>query len=254
MYSSKLFFGTRLSIRQETPNVLHSHPSDPSSQKTEYFSYEHFYVLYCKFWELDGDHDFYISQEDLAKYGNYSLTSEIVDRIFHGKGRKLTSDVQGKMNYEDFVWFCLCEEDKTTPRSLDYWFKCTDLDEDGLLTGYELDHFFKEQKARMEASYQETIAYEDILCQMIDMIGPAGKDGLRMADIKACKLSGNFFNALFNLTKFIMFEQRDPFMAHAEKQWPEKTYVETYWELCCGFQKIRRESFGNFFFLTTLLI
>ena len=23
-----------------------------------YFSYEHFYVLYCRFWELDSDHDF----------------------------------------------------------------------------------------------------------------------------------------------------------------------------------------------------
>ena len=22
----------------------------------DYFSYEHFYVLYCKFWELDTDH------------------------------------------------------------------------------------------------------------------------------------------------------------------------------------------------------
>lgn len=32
-------------------------------QVTEFFSYEHFYVLYCKFWELDNDHDFYISKE-----------------------------------------------------------------------------------------------------------------------------------------------------------------------------------------------
>jgi len=24
---------------------------------TDYFSYEHFYVTYCKFWELDTDHD-----------------------------------------------------------------------------------------------------------------------------------------------------------------------------------------------------
>lgn len=32
-------------------------------QVTDFFSYEHFYVLYCKFWELDSDHDFYISKE-----------------------------------------------------------------------------------------------------------------------------------------------------------------------------------------------
>lgn len=34
----------------------------------EYFSYEHFYVLYCKFWELDtNEHDFLINKEDFIK-------------------------------------------------------------------------------------------------------------------------------------------------------------------------------------------
>jgi hypothetical protein len=47
-----------------------------------YFSYEHFYVIYCKFWELDSDHDFLIDKEDLLRYGNHALTYRIVDRIF----------------------------------------------------------------------------------------------------------------------------------------------------------------------------
>lgn len=29
----------------------------------DFFSYEHFYVLYCKFWELDTDHDFLLSRQ-----------------------------------------------------------------------------------------------------------------------------------------------------------------------------------------------
>jgi len=28
----------------------------------DYFSYKHFYVLYCRFWELDTDHDGIISK------------------------------------------------------------------------------------------------------------------------------------------------------------------------------------------------
>lgn len=36
----------------------------------DYFSYEHFYVIYCKFWELDSDHDLLISRDDLAKHNN----------------------------------------------------------------------------------------------------------------------------------------------------------------------------------------
>ncbi|VDP63049.1 unnamed protein product, partial [Schistosoma curassoni] len=38
---------------------------------TQYFSYEHFYVIYCKFWELDEDHDLIISRSDLARHNNY---------------------------------------------------------------------------------------------------------------------------------------------------------------------------------------
>jgi len=34
----------------------------------DYFSYEHFYVLYCRFWELDTqDHNFIIDKENFSK-------------------------------------------------------------------------------------------------------------------------------------------------------------------------------------------
>ncbi len=44
----------------------------------------------------------------------------------------------GKMGYEDFVWFILSEEDKTTDTALEYWFRCVDLDCDGELRSNEL--------------------------------------------------------------------------------------------------------------------
>ena len=94
---------------------------DDVNKVLRYFSYEHFYVIYCKvrvsprlplpveklllgivpvsvfplpthpclclqFWELDADHDFYICKEDLLRYGNHSLTYRIVDRIFSQVG------------------------------------------------------------------------------------------------------------------------------------------------------------------------
>ena len=34
----------------------------------DFFSYEHFYVLYCLFWDLDGnEHDFLIDKEEFSK-------------------------------------------------------------------------------------------------------------------------------------------------------------------------------------------
>ena len=45
--------------------------SDP--QVTDFFSYEHFYVIYCKFWELDKDHDLFIDREDLARHNDHGI-------------------------------------------------------------------------------------------------------------------------------------------------------------------------------------
>ncbi len=36
------------------------------NKSLDLFSYEHFYVIYCKFWEVDTDHDLIVSAEDLT--------------------------------------------------------------------------------------------------------------------------------------------------------------------------------------------
>lgn len=41
------------------------------NQIMAYFSYEHFYVIYCKFWELDTDHDLLIDQTDLSRHNDH---------------------------------------------------------------------------------------------------------------------------------------------------------------------------------------
>lgn len=46
----------------------------------DYFSYEHFYVIYCKFFELDADKDSKLTKLDLMKYGDHALSEAIVDR------------------------------------------------------------------------------------------------------------------------------------------------------------------------------
>lgn len=110
----------------------------------EYFSYEHFYVLYCRFWELDTDHDFLIDKEDFSRYEGHALSRKAVDRIFEQVPRAFKSGQREKMGYEDFVWFMLSEEDKTTPRSLEYWFKILDLDGNGVITPHEMEYFYEE--------------------------------------------------------------------------------------------------------------
>ncbi|RID43577.1 hypothetical protein BRARA_I00429 [Brassica rapa] len=203
--------------------MIHADQEEDINKVLRYFSYEHFYVIYCKFWELDTDHDFLIDKENLMRYGNHALTFRIVDRIFSQVARKFTSKVEGKMGYEDFVYFILAEEDKSSEPSLEYWFKCIDLDGNGIITRNEMQFFYEEQLRRMECMAQEAVLFEDILCQMIDMIGPEIESYVTLHDLKGSKLSGNVFNILFNLNKFMAFETRDPFLIRQERENPTLT-------------------------------
>ncbi|XP_015076522.1 serine/threonine protein phosphatase 2A regulatory subunit B''beta-like isoform X2 [Solanum pennellii] len=203
--------------------MQHADEEEDINKVLRYFSYEHFYVIYCKFWELDTDHDFLIDKENLIRYGNHALTYRIVDRIFSQVPRKFTSKVEGKMGYEDFVYFILSEEDKTSEPGLEYWFKCIDLDGNSILTRNEMQFFYEEQLHRMECMGQEPVLFEDILCQMVDMINPEDQSYFALRDLKGNKLSSSVFNVLFNLNKFMAFETRDPFLIRQERENPNLT-------------------------------
>ncbi|KAK7499315.1 hypothetical protein BaRGS_00009575 [Batillaria attramentaria] len=181
------------------------------NQVTEYFSYEHFYVIYCKFWELDKDHDLYIDRADLARHNDHALNSRIIDRIFSGAVTRGKDFQEGRMSYKEFVWFLIAEEDKKHPTSIEYWFRCMDLDGDGVISMYEMEYFYEEQMQKMEALGIEKLPFEDCLCQMFDLVRPQVEERITLRDLKACRMANIFFDTFFNLDKFLEHEQRDPF-------------------------------------------
>ncbi|KAL2558022.1 Serine/threonine protein phosphatase 2A regulatory subunit B''beta [Forsythia ovata] len=189
------------------------------------------------FWKLDTDCDFLIDKESIIKYGNRALSYKIVDRIFSQVPRKFTSKVEGKMGYEDFVHFILSEEDKSSEPSLEYWFKCIDLDANGVITRNEMQYFYEEQMNRRACQGRRRVPFEDILCQIVDMISPRDKRYFTLCDIKGSKLSGCVFNILFNITKFDAFESRGPVptrQADENPNWTEwdrfahREYIKLY--------------------------
>ncbi|XP_061387869.1 serine/threonine-protein phosphatase 2A regulatory subunit B'' subunit beta-like, partial [Musca vetustissima] len=194
---------------------------DDINQIMAYFSYEHFYVIYCKFWELDKDHDLLINQDDLARHSDHALSTRIVERIFSGcvtrSDNKKNPDDEPKMSYSDFVWFLLSEEDKRTPTAIEYWFRCMDIDGDGVISMYELEYFYEEQQQRMESIGIESLPFEDCLCQMLDMIKPKRRDAITLGDLKNCKMTHVFFDTFFNLEKYLDHEQRDPFASQRDE-------------------------------------
>ena len=76
-----------------------------------------------------------------------------------------------------------------------------------------MQYFYEEQLHRMECLSQEPVLFEDVLCQIHDMVQPAMEGIFTLQDLKRQKsLAGILFNILFNLNKFIAFETRDPFV------------------------------------------
>ena len=50
--------------------------------------------------------------------------------------------------------------------SIEYWFRCMDLDGDGQISMYEMEWFYEEQMQKMEALGIERLPFEDCLCQV----------------------------------------------------------------------------------------
>uniref|UniRef100_A0A8C6Y8Q0 Protein phosphatase 2 regulatory subunit B''alpha n=1 Tax=Naja naja TaxID=35670 RepID=A0A8C6Y8Q0_NAJNA len=201
------------------------------NQITDYFSYEHFYVIYCKFWELDTDHDLYINQSDLTRYNDQALSSRIIERIFTGAVlRGSQEQKENQMSYADFVWFLISEEDKRCLTSIEYWFRCMDLDGDGTLSMYELEYFYEEQCERMESMGIEPLPFHDLLCQMLDLVKPEYEGRITLRDLKRCRMAHVFYNTFFNLEKYLDNEQRDPFAVQkdVENDSPEPSDWDRY--------------------------
>ena len=72
----------------------------------------------------------------------------------------------------------------------------------------------------MECLSQEPVLFEDVLCQMHDMIQPRSEGCFALRDLKRNRnLAGTLFNILFNLNKFLAFETRDPFLVRQVRPW-----------------------------------
>nr|XP_043869676.1 serine/threonine-protein phosphatase 2A regulatory subunit B'' subunit beta isoform X2 [Solea senegalensis] len=210
-------------------NVMLLEQEEDVNQLTEFFSYEHFYVIYCKFWELDKDHDLYIDPRDMARHNDQAISQKMIERIFSGtvtRDRRVYKE--GKLSYADFVWFLISEEDKKTDTSIEYWFRCMDLDGDGVLSMYELEYFYEEQCQKLDAMAIEPLPFEDCLCQMLDLVKPEVEGKITLRDLKRCKLSHVFFDTFFNFEKYLEHEQRDPFSVEVETDGQEVSDWEKY--------------------------
>ncbi|KAJ2559463.1 Serine/threonine-protein phosphatase 2A regulatory subunit B'' subunit alpha [Coemansia sp. RSA 1933] len=205
------------------------------------FSYKHFYVLFCSFFELDSNRDRLLDARDLLRYFNGMLSRRTISRIMMGKGKPSEHPTSAgakprperrraraasrydlnvrlsdcRMTYRDFIWFLLSEIDKSSPTAVEYWFRCLDLDGDGVLTIYELEYFYDEQVSRMEEDMAgDMIMLDDLMCQLSDLVRPEREGLFTLKDLRRVAPSHLplFFDAFTNLTRFVEHETRTSFL------------------------------------------
>ncbi|CBY41470.1 unnamed protein product, partial [Oikopleura dioica] len=202
--------------KSEFAQVINSLDSlDDINNEQRFFSYEHFYVIYCRFWELDSDHDLRIGPTDLSKYGDYSISVKAIDRILSGT----VTTKRRVMEYSEFVWFIMSEEDKSTATSSEYWFRVMDRDGDGAITIDDLEFFYAEQETRLRTLGVEPLPFLDLLCLMLDLVKPDQKHIITLRDLKKCRLQHIFFDTFLNAEKYLDREQREPFDGNQEWNW-----------------------------------
>ncbi|TPX31016.1 hypothetical protein SmJEL517_g05581 [Synchytrium microbalum] len=186
---------------------------DDINSTRDVFSYKHFYVIYCKFWELDSDHDMQIDRRALSRYDRSSIIPRVVTRIAEGAGRPVVGARNATtMGYRDFIWFILSNEDKRTPQGIEYWFRVLDTDGDGLISLHELQYFWEEQHAKMiENRLADPWKFDDFVCALLDLVKPVQKHAVSLHDLKKCGSASIFFDMIFDLKKYDSFIRRiDP--------------------------------------------
>ncbi|KAG0212552.1 Serine/threonine-protein phosphatase 2A regulatory subunit B'' subunit alpha [Mortierella sp. NVP41] len=135
-----------------------------------------------------------------------------------------------RMTYKGFIWFLLAETDKQTATSIEYWFRCMDLDGDGMLTVFELEQLFQEQAARMTILGMESFGFRDAICQMQDLVGPKETGLVRLSDLKQCGQAGPFIDLFCNVIRWRNFEAHQHQIRMRQQQIAMQRATEAAWE------------------------
>jgi hypothetical protein len=238
-------------------NLLYLQIDDDINIHRNLFSYKHFYVIYCKFWELDSDHDLLINCYSLFQYDRYSLNTLIIERIIKGYGKKtllnelnfnhMSNDItyaeysniirkniisdktlknsniyqyQSIFHFRDFIWFMLARENKDSPEAIEYWFRCVDLDDDGYISIYEIEKFYIEQCKHMVLLHiSDYWSFPDYLCYLLDMIKPKIPNKISLSDLKRSQNSTTFFNMLFDIRQYENLLKKADYFGYFEEIW-----------------------------------
>jgi Ca2+-binding EF-hand superfamily protein len=134
------------------------------------------------FMNMDCDRDGLITREEMLSCQELTLPPFVVDRAFGGWVCPLHSKVRSKMDMTDFLKFRDWVDDAcTSDKSLTCWFRCLDVDGDGVITFDDLKVVFREvmdfvQKTQQQQMQMQQQAYAAMLAEADGATEEAGLD------------------------------------------------------------------------------
>jgi len=173
-------------------------------QEANWFSGPSALRVYGQYLNLDTDHNGMLSMEELGRYGTGTLTPTFIQRIFQ---ECLTYD--GEMDYKTYLDFVLAMENKGEPQSLQYLFRVLDTRQQGYLSVFSLNFFFRAIQEEMRNHGQDPVPFEDVKDEIFDMVSPADPLRLTLADLVSSGQGDTVVSILTDLNGFWSYENRE---------------------------------------------
>eukprot|EP01138_Halocafeteria_seosinensis_P013928 gb/GECG01014223.1/.p1 GENE.gb/GECG01014223.1/~~gb/GECG01014223.1/.p1 ORF type:complete len:752 (+),score=80.44 gb/GECG01014223.1/:1-2256(+) len=137
-----------------------------------------------------------VSPKSLRRVMRFRYPPSVENRLFSSHVRKITSGEEGKLNFEDFMWFYLAREDRSSDSSMEYWFRALDFDDDGYLSEHDICQCLKEKK-EIRPDDREV----DELCKTSDLLGTnlLGNTGVSLVHFRRYCSGSVLYEAVLNV-------------------------------------------------------
>ena len=166
--------------------------------KDQVFGSDDFMIMHDEFLLLSEGED-YITVENFRSHVGYDVSNLFINRL-------CKSCHEGKIRYTDFVTFLLANADPFHPKSIEYFFRLLDVDDDGILSLHDVEllyHEIEEMSQELDAPVPD---FQNFICMMLDAIRPKNKHCFTVSDLKRSHLAPLFIVCLINVSTCIDFE------------------------------------------------
>jgi serine/threonine-protein phosphatase 2A regulatory subunit B'' len=147
-----------------------------------------------------------LAREAFANSGSPRAQDPFIRRSLEARRKNLADE----MDFHAFLDFALAWSDKSHPASLAYFFRALDLNENGVLTNFEIWTFLK---GVHDAWVGDPDNYDldmlDVRDEIFDMVKPATPGRITLEDLKRCGCADVVIEILCDHTGFWKYDNRE---------------------------------------------